>query len=83
MNGSSAETKLNGIRVEKGDLVDFIVDARHDPENDAFAWAPVIKSGDRTWSAKNDFAGPAPQRLGNWARYAQVLLETNEFAFVD
>jgi hypothetical protein len=83
VNGSSAETKLNGITVEKGDTIDFIVDSRHDPENDAFNWAPVIKSGEQTWNASNDFSGPRPEPLNVWARYAQVLLETNEFAFVD
>ena len=83
VNGSSAETELNGIAVEKGDTIDFIVDARLDPENDAFSWAPVIKSGEQTWNAKEDFAGPPPEPLNVWARYAQVLLETNEFAFVD
>lgn len=83
VNGSSADTRLNGIRVQKGDTIDFIVDARRDPENDAYTWAPVIKSDDQTWNAKNDFAGPLPQQLGIWERYAQVLLETNEFAFVD
>ena len=83
VNGMTAETKLGGIRVEKGDTIDFIVDGRRDPENDAFTWAPIIKSGDRTWNAKDDFAGPPPRQLGIWERYAQVLLETNEFAFVD
>ena len=43
MNGSSAETKLSGIKIEKGDTIDFVVDARTDPENDAFSWAPVVK----------------------------------------
>ena len=57
--------------------------ARLDPENDGFSWAPIIKSGERTWNAKNDFTGPPPQTLAVWARYAQVLFETNEFAFVD
>jgi hypothetical protein len=83
VNGSSAETKLNGIAVEKGDTIDFIVDARLDPENDGFGWAPVIKLGEQTWSAKDDFAGPSPEPLSVWARYAQVLLQSNEFAFVD
>ena len=83
VNGSSAETKLSGIKIEKGDMIDFVVDARPDPENDAFSWSPVIKCGDETWNAKNDFAGPTPQPLPVWARYAQVLLETNEFSFVD
>jgi hypothetical protein len=83
VNGSSAETKLSGIKVEKGDVISFVVDARLDPENDGFTWAPVIKSGEQTWNAKNDFAGPSSQPLDVWARFAQVLLETNEFAFVD
>jgi len=83
VNGSSAETRLNGIKVEKGDTISFILDARLDPENDAFTWGPVIKCGEQTWNAKNDFTGPAPQPLDVWARYAQVLLETNEFAFID
>jgi hypothetical protein len=83
VNGSSAETKLNGITVQPGDTIDFIVDARVDPESDGFGWAPSVKQGDKTWSAKDDFAGPASKPLNAWARYAQVLLETNEFAFVD
>jgi hypothetical protein len=83
VNGSSAETKLSGIKVEKGETIDFVVDARTDPENDAFTWAPVLKCGADTWNAKNDFAGPAAQPLSVWARFAQVLLETNEFSFVD
>ena len=83
VNGSSAETKLNGIHVEKGDTIDFIVDARRDPENDGYTWSPVVHAGKLSWNAKNEFAGPPPRRLGVWARYAQVLLETNEFMFVD
>ena len=83
VNGSSAETKLNGIKIEKGETISFIVDARSDPENDGFRWAPIIKYGDQTWSAKSDFAGPPSEPLDAWGRFVQVLLETNEFAFVD
>ena len=83
VNGSNAETRLGGVKVEKGDTIDFVVDPRNDPENDAFSWSPIVKSGAETWNAKNDFAGPAPRPLSVWARYAQVLLETNEFSFVD
>ncbi len=83
VNGSSAETKISGIAVQKGDTIDFIVDARVDPENDGFSWAPIVKSGDKTWNAKDEFAGPVAKPLDVWAQYAQVLLETNEFAFVD
>jgi uncharacterized protein DUF1553/uncharacterized protein DUF1549/cytochrome c len=83
VNGSSAETNLNGIKVEKGDTISFVVDARLDPENDGFTWAPVVKVGEQSWKAKSDFTGPVAQPLDVWARFAQVLLETNEFAFVD
>ena len=91
VNGSSAETKLDGINIEKGDTLDFIVDGRADSENDGFRWAPTIKMigmnesmpKETAWSAKDDFRGPAPQPLTVWERYAHVLLETNEFAFVD
>ena len=91
MNGSGAETKLNGINIEKGDTLDFIVDGRADSENDGFRWAPTIKMirtnesvpKETAWSARDDFRGPTPQPLTVWERYAHVLLETNEFAFVD
>jgi len=83
VNGSNAETKLGGIKVEKGDHLDFIVDGRADTESDAFTWAPIVKSGTQSWNAKDDIAGPVPKPLTVWERYAQVLLETNEFAFVD
>jgi hypothetical protein len=83
VNGSSAETRLNGIAVQKDDTIDFLVEARRDPENDAFTWAPVIRYEKQTWNAKDDFGGPPPRPLTVWERYAQVLLETNEFAFID
>jgi hypothetical protein len=91
VNGSGAETKLNGINIEKGDTLDFIVDGRADSENDGFRWAPTIKMirtnesvpKETAWSARDDFRGPTPQPLTVWERYAHVLLETNEFAFVD
>ena len=83
VNGSGVETKLNGFAVEKGDTIDFLVDGRRDGENDAFTWTPTLKSGGKTWIAKDEFAGPAPEPLNVWARLAQVLFGTNEFAFVD
>jgi hypothetical protein len=83
VNGSSAETRLGGISVEAGDTLDFIVDARKDPENDGFNWAPVIRLGDKSWNAAEEFVGPAARPLTAWERYAQVLLLANEFVFVD
>lgn len=90
VNGSSAETKMSGIKVEMGDTLDFVVDGRADTENDGFRWVPTIKmteskerTKESTWNAKVDFRGPAPRPLTIWERYAHVLLQTNEFAFVD
>jgi len=91
-----AETRLDGVDVRKGDTVDFVVDCRSDPEADTFRWAPVIrmsrsKEDNATtgegeileWDSAEQFAGPPPIPLSLWGRYAQVLLEANEFAFVD
>ena len=91
VNGSSAETKLNGIQIEKGDTLDFLVDGRTDSENDGFRWAPSVKIAqskegspkEKAWNAKDDFRGPEPHPLTVWERYVRVLLQTNEFAFVD
>jgi hypothetical protein len=83
VNGSTAETRLGGLKIEKGDTIDFVVDGRLDPENDAFSWTPTIKVGSSAWNAKSDFSGPAPRPLSVWARLGQVLFETNEFSFVD
>jgi hypothetical protein len=83
VRGIEAETKISSIAVKAGDTIDFIVDGRSDTENDTFTWAPTIHLGDQKWSAASDFHGPTPKPLTAWQRYAQVLLETNEFAFVD
>jgi hypothetical protein len=88
----SAATNLEGIEVKKGDTIDFLVDCRGSVEYDSFEWAPTIKvaapavagnAGPAEWNAAAQFAGPQPKRLGPWEKYAQVLLESNEFVFVD
>ncbi len=89
--GLEAETQLSGVEVKPGDTIDFVVDGRQDSENDAFTWAPVIesvpaegsKAAPQKWSASADFRGPDVAMLTKWEQYAQVLLETNEFAFVE
>jgi len=83
VNGSSAETKMAGIKVEKGETLDFIVDPRKDPESDGFNWAPTVKAASQSWSAKDDFAGLPAARPNVLARLAHVLFQTNEFAFVE
>jgi hypothetical protein len=74
---------LERLEVRKGETVDFIADCLDNVAYDRFGWAPVLRMGERTWSAEADFGGPAEAPLTPWEKYAQVLLETNEFVFVD
>jgi hypothetical protein len=83
---SNAETRLDQVEVKRGDTIDFVVECGDSDASDDFAWAPVIRSAEGEWDAKLAFAGPPPPRsapLKAWEKYAQVLLATNEFVFVD
>lgn len=82
----NAETRINRIEVKRGDTIDFLVECGKDDNSDSFLWAPVIQSDTGEWDAKIAFSGPPPARpapLKAWEKYAQVLLATNEFVFVD
>jgi Protein of unknown function (DUF1553)/Protein of unknown function (DUF1549)/Planctomycete cytochrome C len=79
----NTQISVAGVKVERGDTIDFIVDCLGDAESDDFTWAPVVTAGKQTWDASRDFGGPAPIALNAWEKFAQVLLQTNEFAFVD
>jgi hypothetical protein len=89
-------TKLENIEVRAGDTIDFLVDSKGDVGFDSFSWAPTIRlarpqladaagnEGIKEYSAAADFSGPvAGGKLSPWEKYCQVLLESNEFAFVD
>ncbi|MBI3857518.1 MAG: DUF1553 domain-containing protein, partial [Planctomycetes bacterium] len=94
-HNTDAETKMSRIEVKKGDTIDFVVDCRGDENSDSFVWSPVIRlveapgnaaGGTQEWSAAAEFRGPEtkPRKmLSAWERYAQVLLLSNEFMFVD
>jgi mono/diheme cytochrome c family protein len=78
--------KLTRVEVKAGETIDFILEPRGNDVSDSFRWHPVLGAADATWDSKAQFAGPLPPppaRLKPWEQYAQVLLETNEFAFVD
>lgn len=81
------ETAVAGFGITAGDTVDFVVDLRADAENDRFAWNVVVEltaEGQATrWDSVATFREPRAQPLEVWARYAQVLLLSNEFVFVD
>jgi hypothetical protein len=98
VQNKSAQTQLDGVDVKAGDTIDFVVDCRSSDTSDSFTWTVNLKmknipdsvaGGEDTleWDSQKDFAGPdtrpraAP--LTPWEKYAQILLETNEFVFVD
>ena len=95
---SSRPALVEKIEVQRGDTLDFVVDCRDNPNHDSFVWAPVIQvvstsastagsnpasPGPVEWNALKDFAGPTSAHVGPWEKLAQVLLLSNEFAFVD
>jgi hypothetical protein len=92
---SEAQTVLENIKINKGDTIDFIVDCRGSPESDSFSWAPTVRvadaptaagsDGPEEWNAGTNFGGPekSARSLSAWDKYVQVLLESNEFVFVD
>ncbi|GMW03120.1 MAG: hypothetical protein AMXMBFR84_42560 [Candidatus Hydrogenedentota bacterium] len=87
-NGES-ESHVEGIEVAAGDTIDFVVAAGANESFDSYEWTPriVLRTSDGApigeWESKKEFAGPPPVPLTPWEQYAQVLLMTNEFLFVD
>ena len=82
-NDEECKLGAKNVEVRAGDRLDFVVSPGENPENDDFQWAPEIRMGSEKWKASEDFRGPEPLQLGPWARYAQALLASHEFAFVD
>ena len=86
---SAVPTDVERVEVAAGETIDFVVDCLDDFHHDAFSWAPHLSAvADPElleWDAKNDFDGPPEPGgpLGPWEKYAQVLLLSNEFLFID
>ncbi|MES2570015.1 MAG: PSD1 and planctomycete cytochrome C domain-containing protein [Verrucomicrobiota bacterium] len=84
--GATAETSVARVDVQAGETLDFIVDPRGGDNSDSFNWAPVVQGDQSRWAASEGFEGPPSPRsapLTAWEKYAQALLQTNEFVFVD
>jgi hypothetical protein len=91
------DTNLSSVAVKQGDTIDFVIDRRATISHDSFGWSVSIKlTGVQTaaggeaaatdFNALTQFAAPPgkpPEGLNAWEKYAQALLQTNEFAFVD
>ena len=91
VHNGRAKTEFESIPVQEGDTLDFVIDRRATISHDSFSWAPIIlqpreAGGTAAWSALRDFSGPpgpSPSPMTPLERFAQALLMTNEFLFVD
>ena len=78
-----AATDVASVSVRKGDTIDFVVDPLASDDSDSFAWSPTIVGPTGAWSAATGFEPPLPPPLSRLSLYAQALLMTDEFLFVD
>ncbi len=91
VHGSSIQARLRNVPVKAGEAIDFVLDPIANHNSNGFSWAPKLvlvapTAGEgvaSSWDAKTDFRGPGPAAIDPWEAYAQVLLLTNEFTFVD
>ncbi len=84
--GRNQEVRLEDLKLDAGDLIDFVADPNGSDSFDAFAWSPIIvhKESKARWEASREFGPntnlPKPART---AMLAQILLMSNEFLFID
>ena len=93
VDNKSNNRPYGGLRawIEKGQTVDFVASPRDHDSHDSFFWRSklrLVANDGRVVEADSvaDFSGPIPQRpqpLTRLEQLAQVLLLSNEFAFVD
>jgi hypothetical protein len=77
---------ITNIDLKTGETLDFVIESRGDENSDNFQWRALLRATDGTlYGSQTQFHGPAANArpLSPWQKFAQVLLETNEFAFVD
>lgn len=94
-HNSAPKSVVESVRVAKGDIIDFVAACKSTDGYDSFLWSPEIKvietldgdpAGRLEWTCRGDFEGPRPplpEPLNAWEAYAQALLMSNEFMFVD
>ncbi len=87
VHNSKADLNVERVAVKAGDTLDFVVDIGDNLNHDEFLWSPRISAdgNEEIWNAASDFGGPVKplEYLSAWEQYAQVLLLSNEFAFID
>lgn len=93
VHNKAENTDIARYKVTKGEAIDFIVDCQKNTNSDSFNWTVTVRLIEKTsddeilrrmtWNSQDDFAGPPPPPMSPWEQYAQALLLTNEFMFVD
>jgi mono/diheme cytochrome c family protein len=81
-----AASPVKRLDLKAGEVVDFIIESRGDENSDSYTWIAQLRATDgMVYGTQSAFRGPKPKQtpLSPWEKYAQVLLETNEFSFVD
>lgn len=82
-------TQREAIEVHAGDHLDLIVSCQSGPAHDSYRWAPRLTADDGTvWDLNDQFLAQSrlqlpPSNVDHWVKLAQVLIASNEFAFVD
>ena len=86
LSGESA-TAVENVALKAGQTLDFVLDCIGNENSDGFRWAPIVTRAEGgEWSVAASFKEhgvPKIEPLSPWERYAQALLMTNEFVFVD
>lgn len=83
------ELNVPMLQLQKGDVIDFVVDIDEQLNSDQFLWKITIseKNPDvnqpTQWDSEADFTPNTQSRLTPWEQLAHLLLCTNEFMFVD
>ena len=90
VHNTKKDTAVTDLPVTAGESIDFLVAAAASANSDSYTWSPKIHftsadASTRTWDAKRDFytTEKLPVPLTPLAALAQVLLLSNELAFVD
>ncbi len=90
-HGGKVEMTVARAEIQRGQPIDIVLDCRTNDGFDSFEWSPTIRvvgpapAGPHksAWDARADFHGPEAPHLSPWESYAQALLLTNEFLYVD
>lgn len=91
LRAAEAPLDIPQIDVQAGETIDFVVDILGELNSDQHLWQATLRqlaaaagtSEPREWDAERDFEGPISVQLSRLEQLSQVLLLTNEFAFVD